>query len=175
MRVTPEQARYAAAAVRAAVRAGCLGSGDLAWEALALVAWFEQREANMADEKDDVIGWAVVELMGHRRLTAYVRPVEVAGKGFLRLDIPGPETAGESGPFRATQIVSPDAVYCITPTTMDLAVRGAGVAHVAPLTRWELAPDPKAKALQSAGDRRDWDECDRLDGVRGQDDDDLPV
>ena len=40
--VTPDQARRAAAAVRAAVTAGCFGGGDLAWEAMTLVAFVEQ-------------------------------------------------------------------------------------------------------------------------------------
>ena len=31
-------------------------------------------------------GWAILELMGHRRLAGYVREVELAGAGVLRLD-----------------------------------------------------------------------------------------
>jgi hypothetical protein len=32
--------------------------------------------------------WCVVELLGHRRLAGYVQEVQLAGTGFLRLDIP---------------------------------------------------------------------------------------
>src|SRR5262245_4954119 len=33
-------------------------------------------------------GWAVLELMGHRRLGGYLREVSIAGAGMLRIDIP---------------------------------------------------------------------------------------
>lgn len=33
-------------------------------------------------------GWAILELMGHRRLGGYVREVTLAGAGFFRIDIP---------------------------------------------------------------------------------------
>jgi hypothetical protein len=33
-------------------------------------------------------GWAIVELMGHRRLAGWVQEVELAGAPMLRLDVP---------------------------------------------------------------------------------------
>ena len=83
-------------------------------------------------------GWAIVELMGHRRLAGYVREVELAGAAMLRLDVPehGDEPA-------ATQFYSAAALYCLTPTTEDMARQVAASARVAPVQRWELpAPRP---------------------------------
>lgn len=79
-------------------------------------------------------GWAVIELMGHRRLAGYVTEVEIAGKGMLRLDIPvtGPEER------LATQFYSPQSLYCITPTTEETARQVAHLGFPKPVQRWEL-------------------------------------
>jgi hypothetical protein len=34
------------------------------------------------------LGWCILELMGHRKMGGYVREQEVAGAGFLRIDVP---------------------------------------------------------------------------------------
>jgi len=76
--------------------------------------------------------WVIIELMGHRRLGGHLSEQEIAGRGFLRLDIPGdPPT---------TQYYSPSAVYCITPTTEGIARAVAAGARPAPVQRWELEP-----------------------------------
>lgn len=83
-------------------------------------------------------GWAILELMGHRRLIGRLSTAVIAGASFLRIDIPmdGAE---------ATQFYSPSAVYAITPTTEELARRAAHLNTVAPVSRFEL-PAPKASA-----------------------------
>jgi len=76
--------------------------------------------------------WSILELMGHRRLAGYVTEVEIAGKGFLRIDVPGPEDTTTS------QLYNPDSVYGLTPTTEAVARAVAkGNVHV-PVHRWEL-------------------------------------
>lgn len=65
-------------------------------------------------------GWAILELMGHRKLAGYLREQDVAGAAFISIDVPGPDGASV-----ATQFYAPGAVYCITPTTEDLARRVA--------------------------------------------------
>lgn len=42
------------------------------------------------DSKSIFEGWAVLELMGHRRLGGYLREVEMGGGKMLRIDIPRP-------------------------------------------------------------------------------------
>jgi hypothetical protein len=80
--------------------------------------------------------WAIVELMGHRKLAG--RVTEAAWPpGWIRLDIPS-----DDGTY-ATQFYSPGAGYCMTPVTEELARAVAKRARPAPVTRWELpAPEP---------------------------------
>jgi hypothetical protein len=88
----------------------------------------------MADEST-YEGWAILELMGHRRLAGYVQEVELAGHGMIRLDVPADsDQNGET--FQATQFYSPGSVYCLTPTTEEIA--RAASRPPAPAHRWEL-------------------------------------
>jgi len=77
-------------------------------------------------------GWAIVELMGHRRLGGFVTEVEVAGTAMLRVDVPA-----QLG-VEATQFYSAAALYCLTPTTEAMARAAAASARVEPVHRWEL-------------------------------------
>lgn len=86
--------------------------------------------------------WAIVELMGHRRLAGRLTEQEIAGSGFLRLDIPSDPPA--------TQFYRPAAVYAITPTTEETARRVATLSRPAPVQAWELAPAP------SPDDDQEW-------------------
>jgi hypothetical protein len=81
-------------------------------------------------------GWAIVELMGHRRLAAHVSEQEIAGTAFLRLDVHNTE---DQAPV-VTQFYSPSAVYCITPTTEDIARKIGERSSPAPVSRFELEP-----------------------------------
>lgn len=86
----------------------------------------------MADDAFE--GWAILELMGHRKLAGYVSEQNVAGAGFLRIDVPGPADDA----YVATQFYAPGALYCLTPTTEDVARRFAAGCRPEPVTRWEL-------------------------------------
>lgn len=71
-------------------------------------------------------GWAIIELFGHRQLAGAVSEAQVAGKGFVRIDIPAcPEKRDGSYVYDATpevtQYYSPEAVFSLTPTTEDAA------------------------------------------------------
>lgn len=85
--------------------------------------------------------WAIVELMGHRRLAGKLTEQTIAGFGFLRLDIPGDD---DKPP--ATQIFAPSSVYAITPCTEETARLTATVSRVEPVSRWDIprltAPEP---------------------------------
>lgn len=78
-------------------------------------------------------GWAILELMGHRRLAGMLTQVEIAGASFIRIDVPNGDAA-------VTQFYSPSAVYAITPTTEATARQVANPASVAPVRAWELPP-----------------------------------
>lgn len=77
--------------------------------------------------------WAILELMGHRRLAGKVTEQEIAGARFIRIDVPGP------GGTAATQFYAPGAVYAITPTTEEMARAVAQISQPEPVTRWELS------------------------------------
>lgn len=102
----------------------------------------------MSDEaKPPFEGWAILELMGHRRLGGYVAEATVAGAGFLRIDVPG-----EDGP-EATQFYSPSSVYCLTPVTEAMARAVAARNQPQPVQRWELpAASNSQVACESCGD-----------------------
>src|SRR5215213_5271639 len=94
----------------------------------------ERRGATMADTENGIDGWAILELMRHRRLGGRVSEATVAGGAFIRIDVPHPN---EAGIFTASQFYSPSAVYAITPTTEEIAcaiTRGAPE----PVSRWDL-------------------------------------
>ncbi len=78
--------------------------------------------------------WCIVELLGHRRLAGRVREVQVAGSGFLRLDIPavGHDAA-------RTQYIAPGSVYALHPVAEATARAAAGRWRPEPVQRWELA------------------------------------
>lgn len=93
----------------------------------------------MTDDMKLFEGWAILELMGHRRLAGYVSEVEIAGQGFLRLEIPEVVEDDETMPA-VTQFYSPSSVYALTPTTEETA-RGVR-SRPAPVHAYEVARLP---------------------------------
>lgn len=94
--------------------------------------------------------WAILELMGHRRLAGYVTEVQVGGSGMLRLDVPG-----EDGETAATQFYAMSAVYCITPTSEATARSVSKANRPAPVAAWEL---PRAHADDEHDEDEDEDD-----------------
>ena len=124
----------------------------------------------MSEDKKPVWeGWAILELMGHRRLGGYVAPAEIAGSAFLRIDVPGP--IGEQSPPEATQFYSSGAIYCLTPVTEAMARAVAAGNQPQPVQRWELPPAkspvkddvPFASAGSVVDDEPDFDDDVDLD------------
>lgn len=84
--------------------------------------------------------WVILELMGHRRLAGFLTEQEIAGQGFLCLNVPGEDPT--STVATATQFYNPKSVYCITPTTEQTARAVALASQPAPVQRWELPSAP---------------------------------
>lgn len=101
----------------------------------------------MSEEKEVFEGWCIIELLGHRRLAGYVREQNIAGAGFLRLDVPA---AKDSDPDIATQFYPPSSVYCITPTTEAVARAVGSKSRPEPVQRWELPGAPIASRTVEA-------------------------
>ncbi len=108
-------------------------------------------------------GWCIIELMGHRRLGGWVSEATFAGSAFVRIDVPGPATRADDaiGPlldnkFVATQLYSPQAVYCLTPCSWEAAFAAATIHQPTPIQRWEL-PSPVNANSHEADDDDDAD------------------
>jgi hypothetical protein len=97
--------------------------------------------------------WCIVELLGHRRLAGRVREVQLAGAGFLRLDIPATDGHGEQ-----TQYISPSSVYAMHPTTEEIATAAAANFRPQPVSRWELEAKHAAVVDRSADPDDDVDD-----------------
>lgn len=104
---------------------------------------------------DDYEGWAILEIMGHRRLGGRLSTATVAGTSLLKIDVYTDDFLDPS----ATQFYSPAAIYAITPCTEETARRVAGT--VAPVAIWEL-PRPALPAVASIEDLAD-EHMDELD------------
>lgn len=77
--------------------------------------------------------WAILELMGHRRLAGRVSETTLAGGTFLRIDVPT-----INGAPAVTQFYSPSAVYAISPCTEELARAVAERERPMPVHPFEL-------------------------------------
>lgn len=75
--------------------------------------------------------WCLLELMGHRRLGGLVTHEELFGQPFVRIDVHREAEV-------ITQYYSPQAVYCLTPTTEQLARRVGALSRPQPVSPWEL-------------------------------------
>lgn len=101
----------------------------------------------MTDNFDE---WAILEILGHRRLGGRVSEATIAGASFLRIDVP--EADGQPA---MTQYYAPSSVYALTPTTEDIARRAAALFRPAPISRWELAAAPSERPAQTVVDSYD--------------------
>ena len=109
-------------------------------------------------------GWAILELMGHRRLGGKVTEALICGASFLRIDVPSEPPA--------TQFYAPGSLYCITPTTEAIARAFATREAPAPVQRWEL-PQLAAPETEPAGAPDDDEDLEReLDEFHRQELDD---
>jgi hypothetical protein len=113
---------------------------------------------------DSFEGWAILEVMGHRRMGGMVQEVQLAGAGFLRIDIP---TSGET----ITQFYPPSSIYCLTPTTEKMARAVAMANEPQPVSRWELP----AMDVSPGSPFRDGTVIDYSQRAGVPDDDEVPV
>lgn len=77
--------------------------------------------------------WALIELMGHQTAVGLVTEETIAGKTFLRVEIPN-----EKCETVCTRYYAPDAVYCISPISKQIALGLAARYAVRPATIYDL-------------------------------------
>jgi hypothetical protein len=107
-------------------------------------------------------GWAVLELMGHRRRVGMVSEVEIAGGKLLRIDIP---TDGGD----ITEFYGAASIYALRPVSEEIARRAASEMAdprpVRPVEYREREPErPAIPATRGLG----------LDDDPGGDQDEMP-
>lgn len=90
--------------------------------------------------------WAVLELMGHRRLGGLVTEAVIAGSAFIRIDIHIQESL-IGNDVVTTQFYSPASVYSIIPVGELEARAVAQYNRAEPVSRWEMP-----KVLPGASD-----------------------
>jgi len=96
------------------------------------------------EQKATYEGWAIVEQMGHKRMAARLSEAVIGGHSFIRCDVPGPN-AGD--PDVATQFITGQTIYAITPCTEEIARKVAANCQPRPVTEWDL----KRPALAAGG------------------------
>lgn len=116
----------------------------------------------MSGQTEGFSGWAILEIMGHRKLGGMVQVSPPEMPTMVRVDVfrDGDEAV-------ATQYYGTQSIFCLTPCSEEVA-RGLGRASVVrPVTPYELeAPAPRpsrgySPALDSDDEGRwDYDEDD---------------
>jgi hypothetical protein len=90
----------------------------------------------MSDESTAYTGWAVVELMGHRRIAGHVSEAAQYGTSMIRIDVPAAEPGGQP----ITQFYGGSSIYCLSPVTEDVARAVALRNRPAPVSPYEILP-----------------------------------
>ena len=88
--------------------------------------------------------WAIVEMMGHRKVAAHVGDSEIGGSSLLRLDV-----LGSDGEIERTEYIGVGSIYCLTIVTEETAKVVA--KNNSPRPAW--AYSPAARALPSGINR----------------------
>lgn len=92
-------------------------------------------------------GWAIVEIMGHRRLVGYVSEQIIAGTPMLRIDVAQPDGS------KVTQLYGMQSIYCLTPTTEEIVTKAsAHMSSIQPVYPWELLPAPSSSVPVDANE-----------------------
>jgi hypothetical protein len=89
--------------------------------------------------------WAVVELMGHRKIAGQVSETVVGGTSIMRVDVPTSD-----GKASTTQFYGWQSLYCLTPVTEEIARAYSIRNQPQPVTPWELPtalPKPAGDGL----------------------------
>ena len=106
--------------------------------------------------------WAIVELMGHRKIAGRVTETALAGGAFVRVDVHGNDK------HFLTQYYQPGAVYCITPADEQICRdftdhnRAQAPVHVYELP---VAPSPMEQEQGEDEDVLDCQDVGHLDAV----------
>lgn len=101
-------------------------------------------EPTKASEASNFNEWAKLEIMGHQTFGGLVSEQTLAGSAFIRLDIPA-----IPGQAPQTKFFNPASVYCITPTSEEVARGIAQTIEHKPISRYDLPAEWRATATKA--------------------------
>lgn len=87
-------------------------------------------------DTESFAGWMIVEMLGHRKVAGFVTEQQIAGVGFLRIDVPASLDPADG--VVATQFVAQASLYALTPVSEEIARQVALSHRPRPVERWEL-------------------------------------
>lgn len=103
---------------------------------------------DVEQEQQAYAGWAIVELMGHRRMGGKVQEVSMFGSSMMRIDV-YPLEGGEAS---STHFYGSSAIYAIHPTSERIARAVHDKEMPQMVYRYEL-PEPEAPAIEPPAPR----------------------
>ena len=68
--------------------------------------------------------WGIVEVMGHKKFAGHITEQTIAGSALIRVDVPAVKI-GERDLNPFSKLIGVGSVYCITPTTEEVARKAA--------------------------------------------------
>lgn len=89
----------------------------------------------MEELATDYEGWAIVQVMGHSAYAGRISGASIAGRGFVRVDVP--EIDGQPA---FTKFLGAASIFDITPTTEQAALHAAGDLRARPVSVVDLRP-----------------------------------
>lgn len=110
----------------------------------------------MPESEGTFDAWAIVELMGHKRLAGRVTEQTIGGANLLRVDVPA---AGGHDAF--CKLFGASAIYCITPVSEAIARAATERLREDPIPIYMAELQPLVQQALQAGDD-DADEADLL-------------
>lgn len=116
----------------------------------------------MGVEKEQLKSFAVVEMMGHRKIVGQVKESDIGVGQLLRVDV-----FNKEGKFDRTEYIGANSIYCLTIVSEEAAKAAAARNAPEPAWAWNL-PQPKQLGEPVADD---YEEDDYEEGDFEEDED----
>lgn len=109
----------------------------------------------MGVEKEKLKEFAVVEMMGHRKVVGKISESDIGLSSLLRVDV-----LNSQGEFERTEYIGQGSIYCLTIVTEQAALAAAAKNSPSPTWAWNLPQRnalPEGDYIESCGDDGDDD------------------
>jgi len=105
--------------------------------------------------EEPVKRWAVIELFGHQVIVGEMSEAELAGAGFIRVDVPE-----HDGVPAFTRFYGPKAIYALTPVSEEVARVMAQETNMRPVNVYSPALQERLLPASEPDedDGPDWDQ-----------------